>query len=212
MTGAEPRADSPTSDNFVWGVYYKATGGREPRPLLVQTVGIRPSPGDALELGAGAGNEVRYLLDQGYRVTAVDADAGGVERLRALDHPNLRVVQSRYDQFTFEPDTYDLVSAQYALPFNPAATFDAMFSRLRRSIRPGGLFSGNLFGDRDEWNTPGSGKTFLRRDDAIRLFDGFELLLFEEHEEDRELAQGGPPKHWHVFDIIARRPGSPGQS
>lgn len=203
MTGSGPRADCPTNENFDWDVYYKASGGRDVRPLLVQAVEAQHSAGDALELGAGAGNEVRYLLERGYRVTAVDADTGGVAILRALAHPNLRVVQSTYDAFTFEPHRYDLVSAQFALPFNPASTFDAMFARLRGSIRPGGLFSGNLFGERDEWNVPGSGKTFLSREDAIRLFDGFDVLLFEEKEEQRELAHGGM-KHWHLFDIIAR--------
>jgi tellurite methyltransferase len=205
MTGNDTQGDCPTSENFNWSGYHQATHGNPPRPLLAQAVQMLESAGDALELGAGAGNEVRYLLDQGFRVTAVDADAGGIDMLRAIGHPNLQVVQSTYDSFAFDPDTYDLVSAQYALPFNPAATFDAMFARLRRSIRPGGLFSGNLFGDRDEWNTPGSGKTFLRREEAIRLFDGFDLLHFDENEEERGLAQGGT-KHWHVFDIIARRP------
>ncbi len=203
MSGTESDDNRPTSDQFDWSPFYKATSGREARPLLVHAVGMLGAAGDALELGAGAGNEVRYLLDKGFRVTAVDADAGGVGLLRSIDHPNLRIVQSTYDDFAFEPDAYDLVSAQYALPFNPAATFDTMFARLRASIRMGGLFSGNLFGERDDWNTPGSGKTFLRRDEAMRLFDGFDLLLFDEREEDRELAQGGTPKHWHVFDIIA---------
>lgn len=205
MTGSDAQGDCPTSENFNWGDYHKATGGRDARPLLVQAAEMRESAGHALELGAGAGNEVWYLLDHGFRVTAVDSDAGGVDMLRAIPHQNLQVVHSTYDSFLFEPHTYDLVSAQYALPFNPAATFDAMFARLRRSIRPGGLFCGNLFGNRDQWNTPGSGKTFLRREEAIRLFDGFDVLLFEEDEAERGLAQGGT-KHWHVFDIIARRP------
>lgn len=205
MTGDGRQENNPTSEDFNWKVYYEATAGRDVRPLLAQATRMMEIAGDALELGAGAGNEVRYLLERGYRVTAVDADAGAVKRLQALAHPNLRVVQSTYDAFPFQPDTYDLVSAHFALPFNPAATFDAMFTRLRRSIRPGGLFSGNLFGERDGWNVPGSGKTFLRREDAIRLFDGLDVLLFNEIEDEHEMAHGGI-KRWHMFDIIARRP------
>ena len=64
MTGSGPRADCPTSENFDWDVYYKASGGRDVRPLLVQAVEAQHSAGDALELGAGAGNEVRYLLER----------------------------------------------------------------------------------------------------------------------------------------------------
>ena len=48
------------------------------------------------------------------------------------------------------PDA-DLVNAGYALPFCPPEHFDAVWQRVVAWVTPGGRFSGQLFGDRDEW-------------------------------------------------------------
>lgn len=205
MNEDEQRDSRSESDDEGWVKYYVATQGRPPRPLLVRGVATLGRAGDALELGFGAGNEVRYLLDRGFRVTAVDADAGAVTSLGRIPDPNVRIVHAAFADFAFGIDAYDLVSAQYALPFNPPGSFDSMFAKLLRSIRQGGLFVGNLWGERDQWNTPDSRGTFHRREEATMLFDGFELDVFEEYEEEVELACDGT-KHGHWYEIIARCP------
>ena len=40
--------------------------------------------------------------------------------------------------------------------------------------------------------------------DTVRLVDGLELLALDEEDQDGDSFLG--PKHWHVFDVIARRP------
>jgi len=71
------------------------------------------------------------------------------------------------------------------------------------SLREGGRFSGQLFGNRDEWaNDPAL--TFHARTEAEELLDAFELEHFSEVEEDSTTAIGDP-KHWHVFHVVARR-------
>src|SRR5687768_15210206 len=79
-----------------WAAYYAGTRGNPPWPLLVRAVAMVPAPGDALDLGCGAGNETRFLLDSGFRVTAVDADSNAVNALRHLAGERLRVVQSTF--------------------------------------------------------------------------------------------------------------------
>jgi hypothetical protein len=46
--------------------------------------------------------------------------------------------------------------------------------------------------------------TFHTREEAERLFAGFELERFDELDEDGETALG-TPKHWHVFNVVARK-------
>lgn len=45
---------------------------------------------------------------------------------------------------------------------------------------------------------------FLSKDEIIRLFEKFEIISLEEIEEDGKTALGNT-KHWHVFNVIAKK-------
>src|SRR5687768_2070499 len=100
-----------------WVDYYTATEGRPPREPLVRAVESLGRPGDALDLGCGVGNDTRYLLEQGFRVTAVDADPDSFAGRQPSNDPQLRTIQSRFGDISLNPASYDLISAQFALPF-----------------------------------------------------------------------------------------------
>jgi SAM-dependent methyltransferase len=161
----------------------------------------------ALDLGAGAGRDTRHLLEAGFEVTAVDASPELEAILAELPHQDrLRVVVSRFEDFEF--DSYDLVNAAFALPFTPPEHFDQMFSGLRRSLHPGGVFCGQLFGTEDTWNQPGQQMqdarlTFHTRAQIDSLLAGMDVLRLDEWLEDGETALG-ERKRWHVFTILAR--------
>jgi tellurite methyltransferase len=187
-----------------WGRFYGFTTGSPPWPLLMRAAGLAPRKGSALDLGAGAGRDTRYLLEQGFAVTAVDADPRAVALLAALWQDRLRVVQSAFEDFAFASATYDLISAQFALPFIARDRFAGVFARLKAALVPGGIFAGQFFGVHDEWNTPERSMTFLTREEVEALLSGLETIELSEEDADGHTADGSP-KHWHVFHILARR-------
>jgi tellurite methyltransferase len=187
-----------------WGRFYSFTKDSPPWPLLVRAASLASRNGSALDLGAGAGRDTRYLLDHGFQVTAVDADPGSMAMLSALPQANLRVVQSSFEDY-FPFATYDLINSEFALPFTPWDRFAEVFSRMKAALVPGGIFAGQLFGIHDQWNTPGSTTTFLTRAEAEALLDDLETLEFTEEDADGHVADGSP-KHWHVFHVLARKP------
>jgi SAM-dependent methyltransferase len=193
-----------------WADYHSATRGLPPHPLLVRAVALLPVPGTALDLGCGAGRDSLFLVDRGFHVTSVDTNADAVTALRALKVARLRVVQSTFAEFAFAQDGYDLINAQLALPFNPPETFDAMFGRLVRALRPGGIFTGNLFGVRDEWNVPGSELSFHTRSAARLLLRGLRVRVFDEEEYEVPLVGGKPSCAFLRDHRPARRAASPG--
>lgn len=191
-----------------WEDFYRATQDSPHWPLLERAAALapaRPGGGRALDLGAGAGRDTRYLLERGFAVTAVDADPGSAARLAALPQERLRAVQSTFEDFAFDATTYDLINAQFTLPFVPRERFFAVFARIKAALTPGGVFAGQFFGVHDEWNVPGSGMTFLTRDEAEAQLRDLEAVEFRELEEDGSTAVGAA-KHWHVFHILARKP------
>ena len=67
------------------------------------------------------------------------------------------------------------------------------------------LLAATFFGQRDQWNEPGTELNFTTAAEIRRLLAGWELIELTEIEEDGQTADGSP-KHWHVFHVIARRP------
>lgn len=45
---------------------------------------------------------------------------------------------------------------------------------------------------------------FLSKENVLKLFDKFEIITFEENEKDGKTGLG-KVKHWHTFDIIAKK-------
>lgn len=191
-----------------WGRFYGFTKDSPPWPLLMRAAALAPAKGRALELGAGAGRDTRYLLEQGFEVTAVDAEPQSVTLLSALAQAHLRVMQSTFEDFDFATNgPYDLISAQFALPFIPPAHFTDVFARLKNALASGGVFAGQFFGVHDEWNTPDRAITFLTRAEAEALLSDLETIELTEEDADGKIADGSP-KHWHIFHILARKPAS----
>lgn len=196
----------------------EATRDRDPRPLLLRALDRMPELGEggarALELGGGAGNETLALLKAGFEVLVVDATAPLLEAARdlareaGLEH-RLTTRHLRFEQLELDPHSFDLVHASYALPFCDPAHFDRLWTDLCTAIRPGGLFAGQLFGDRDEWareplEEVEGPMTFLAREQVERLIADFEVLEFEEEERNRPTTRG-ELKDWHLFHLLLRR-------
>jgi SAM-dependent methyltransferase len=186
-----------------WRRFIELTRDAPPWPRLVRAAELFDHPGEALDVGAGAGRDTAYLLRQGWRVTAMDASPSAATALRRMPRQRaLEVVVAAVEDS--EPPASDLVNAQFALPFIPPSSFRATVRRLRDSVRPGGIMAATFFGPNDEWNVPGTELSFSTRAEIERLFKGFEILELSEVEEDGRTADG-TPKHWHLFHLIARR-------
>lgn len=139
---------------------------------------------------------------------ALDRQAEAIRRLEA--RPDLPAewrsrLETRISSFEEAewPET-DLVTSSFALPFCRPEAFSAVWGRIVASLRPGGRFCGQLFGDRDGWSGEDD-MTFLARDALERLLDGLEAERLDEVEEDGRTAIG-VAKHWHLYHVVVRKP------
>ena len=187
-----------------WEEFYDRTAGQPHWPLVERAADLHGGPGHAVDLGCGAGRDTRYLLGWGWTVTALDQEPAALARLAGLPADRLHPVLSRIEDFTYPDAPYDLISAQFALPFIPPPHLPAALGRLVAALRPGGLLAGQFFGPHDAWNAPGSHMTFLPRAAVDRLLRDLTVLELTEEENDGPTA-AGPVKHWHVFHVLARR-------
>ena len=189
-----------------WTEYYERTAGRPPRrTLLAALERFGPSAGRrAVDLGCGDGRDTVALLQQGWQVLAIDAEPAAIERLGARELPPGAALETRCARFEDAAwGEADLINASFALPLVPPARFPALWARILASLKPGGRFSGQLFGERDAWRGE-KAITFLVRAEVERLLHGFAVELFEEEESDAATPYG-KRKHWHLFHIVARK-------
>ena len=196
-----------------WRLYYQRTGDRPPRETLLGALDRfddEGGPGRAVDLGCGSGRDTIEMLRRGWSVLAIDAQESAIEAL--LARPELAEFGVRPDTQVarFEDarwPTVDLVNSSFALPLCPKTAFMAMWQRIYDSLRVGGRFSGQLYGDRDQWFGDASNSHFTLRE-IHDLLRPYEVELFREEETD-SVTPRGTAKHWHIYHIIARKPPGP---
>jgi|CXWL01.1.fsa_nt_gi ubiquinone/menaquinone biosynthesis C-methylase UbiE len=188
--------------NDRWAQYYQATAGRSPRKLLIETLPYIEERGLVLDVGAGDLTDSIFLLQKGFSVVAMDSSPASLALSREINLPNFTFMNSGFEEFDPQSNSYDLITAQLALPFNKPETFNEVFMKLKESLKLGGVFTGNFFGINDEWNTPDSMMSFHSKGDVEHLFSDMQIIKIEEEESDKETAVG-IMKHWHVFNVIA---------
>ena len=205
-SGFSVMAEQPRGDRSArFASYIEARRSDPPRALLGRAAALVGRKEQALDLGAGALNATRYLLSIGFgHVTALDASPQSQKLAVELPADRVSFVLSRFEEFDFPRRFYDLVNAEFCLPFMSEIDFRMVFPRLLGSVRAGGIFSGQLFGVNDSWNVKNSGMSFHTREDIAAYFLGFDICEFTE-EDHPGTTKLGEPKHWHIFHIVARR-------
>jgi SAM-dependent methyltransferase len=207
----------PDGNGPDWAGFYAYTRGglgREPRPLFTKGLAVLEAagarPGRAIEIGFGDGTETLALLGAGWHVLAVDPTPEAAMGLRSRVHPGdaerLEILTLAAEAADLRP--FDLLYAGYALPFVAPDAFVGFWAGVRRRLLPGGHLVFNVFGTRDAW-AGDPGMTFLEREAVHGLVDGLEIVAIDEEEGEGDSFVG--PKHWHLFDVVARRPPAVGE-
>ena len=183
-----------------WDSYFEKTKANPPSAYLRQAITLFPSTHGktALDLGSGGGRDSKLLLDSGFKVTAVDAAPMAVEYAPA----GATFVRSSFEEFQF--GRYDLINSSYSLPFIADSDFPAIWQQIVTALNPGGVFVGQLFGDRDHWNTADGRMNFHARPQVEKLINGLKIHMLKEEEGIRPTASG-ERKLWHIFHLIVQR-------
>ena len=111
--------------------------------IAEQVPALAPTPGRAVDIGAGEGRNARWLADRGWRVTATDFAPAAAEALRSA---GLDAVVA--DAATWvAPEPVDLAVLCYLQL--PPESLAAAIARAAESLAPGGLLLG-IWHDRED--------------------------------------------------------------
>lgn len=175
------------------------------KPLIYIIKDLKFLPKIALDIGCGAGRDSIFLIDKNIKVESIDKSKPEVQILKnkVKHNPNIKIYTKRIQDFNFKK--YDLINAQWSLPFLPRNDFELILAKIYKSLNQGGFFAGQFFGVNDEWNTPkNANMTFITKKEAKAFLKQYEEIQFNETKEygfDRE----NNPKFWHFFEFVVRK-------
>ena len=185
--------------------YYDNTKNAEPNYIVKEFIKLNVRPGNAVELGCGAGRDTVYLIKNGWNVLAIDKENVKSRIVEKLSKDELKKFKFSKQKFEcIELEKNDLIVSNFSLSFCNKNDFEKLWNKIRNSILNDGYFVGNFFGVNDSWSVTKPQMLFLSKEQVIELFDGFEIVFFEEIEKD-SLTALGKLKHWHFFNVIARK-------
>lgn len=207
-------AARPSANEVDWDHRYEGDrmwSGNPNGTLVVEVDGL--TPGRALDVGAGEGADAIWLAEQGWSVTASDISQRALDRVAAeARRRRLTVECHRADANAlgaFEPEAFDLVTAQYAsIPRTP----DGRGARnLLHAVTPGGtllVVSHDIEPmrvpiDTQEQSRPFDPDAYVRVDDVAALLADSPGWEIEVHEK-RPRPPGAVSASHHVDDIVLR--------
>jgi SAM-dependent methyltransferase len=172
---------------------------------LLKVLELFDGPGLAVDLGCGSGIDTLELLRQGWRVVAIDSEPQALAWLERAAPPvwqtRLEMRQAMFE--AVELPACDLVNASASLPFCMPAHFAGLWGKIVAALGENGRFAGHFFGDKDGWSDNPQ-MTFHTAGQVQMLLADFEVEWLEEKEYE-EKRPGGEWKHWHLFEVVARK-------
>lgn len=185
--------------------YYDNTANLMPSYTIKEFIKLNVKPENAVELGCGAGRDTVYLIKNGWNVLAIDrenVESRIVEKLSKEELKQFKFSRQKFENI--ELGKNNLVVANFSLPFCNKVNFEDLWNKINNSLLEDGYFVGNFFGVNDEWKKTKEEITFLTKEQVIELFKDFEIIEFKEVEKD-DFTGMGKIKHWHIFNVIARK-------
>lgn len=185
--------------------YYENTANANPNYTVKKFIELNVKPGNAIELGCGAGRDTIYLIKNGWNVLAIDREDVSSKiqsKLNKEEVKKFKFSQQKFENIKLEKN--NLVVANFSIPFCNKNNFKELWNKINNSILKDGYFVGNFFGNNDEWKSTKEEMTFMTKKQVLELFENFEIIEIKEVEKDN-LTGLGKMKHWHIFNIIAQK-------
>ena len=185
--------------------YYDNTKNAKANYTVRKFIELNVEPGNAVDIGCGAGRDTVCLIKKGWNVLAIDIE--NVESLITSKLSEKELKQFKFSRQKFEYielEKNNLIVANFSLSFCNKNNFKKLWDKINDSMLKEGYFVGNFFGVNDEWKKTKVEMTFLSKLQVIELFKGFKIIEFKEVEKD-DFTGLGNMKHWHIFNVIAKK-------
>lgn len=150
--------------------------------------------GKVLELGAGTGEDAKFLADKNFRVNASDFSQQAVNKLKKFSNNKFEV--SALDikkHFPFKDSSFDGVLANLVIHYFDDQTTQRIYDEIYRVLKSGGIVAvllnskkdpdygvGKKIGEDFYEPLPGRPKRFFTKETLVPFISKFQILLLDE--------------------------------
>ncbi len=147
-----------------------------PSPWIARFHWCLPQGGEVLDLACGSGRHVRYLLDLGYRVTALDRDLSGVADLEG--HERLTLVRADLE----DGSPFPLAGRVFAGVVVTNYLYRPILQDLVAAVAPGGGFLYETFAlGNERFGRPSNPDFLLKPGEMLDCVGGrLRILAYED--------------------------------
>ena len=128
--------------------YYKNTKNALPHKNVQKVLEMHIIPGNAIDLGCGAGRDTICLIKNGWNVLAIDKEEtkGLVEKkLNENELKNFRFSLQNFQNVELENNS--LLVSNFSIPFCGKKYFKEFWNKIEESIEKGRIFCWELFSE-----------------------------------------------------------------
>lgn len=125
--------------------FYENTQNAKPHKNVIEFLNIQKKSSNAIDLGCGTGRDTILLIENNWKVLAIDRENVEQRILSKLDEnqiTNLEFLQQEFEQLILKKN--DLIVANYSLPFCNENDFYKLWHKIVDSINPGRIFCRKL--------------------------------------------------------------------
>ncbi len=131
--------------------YYKNTADAKPNYTVKKFIELNVEPGNAIELGCGAGRNTVCLIKNGWNILAIDRENVESRIVAKLSEEELKQFKFSKQKFEdIELEKNNLVVANFSIPFCDKNNFKELWNKIDDSILKNGYFVGNFFGEMEK--------------------------------------------------------------
>ena len=165
----------------------------------------------AIDLGAGAGNEVHKLLQESYSVLAIDASNEATTMLNqrfasSVQKKQLEISNIKLEDIHSLPNA-NIILAINSIPFMDKKLFPKLWDQINHSLPKGGIFLGTFFGTKHHLKRGDTSPIIFRVHDKQikKLLKNFEIVYFvEEIKKNLQATHSWKSNQYeHRFYVIA---------
>lgn len=212
-------------DNLLWNTYNdldKEGNWAEPYQLTKNAVSVvkrENSVLSAIDVGSGKGRDTRFLLNEGFKVLAIENDriahdgTHGLSELKSTLNisANLMLQNQSFAEMNLDAISgpVSLIIANYSIPYAGAKNFPIVMEKISTRLSPGGRFVGTFFGNRCSFvqgDTPGAVAAHTAEEVNGMLCKEYEIE-YTEIEHGQGLKRNGATYEKDFIHIMAKKQG-----
>lgn len=188
--------------------------GSKPNELLQRIYNQVNAGSEFLDLGCGQGKDALFMLQKGFKITAVDNSPEGIKKIKEsiqinnFPPSNIDLFCEDIKNFDVKQEKYTIINAWNSLQFLSKQNALQLIDKIKKTIKGNGYVIISSFTTHDPLakKIHNRNRCFFKSHELRNLFSDFNIVFYEEGTIADKGHSGSPEPHTHdIVKMIAQK-------